>query len=142
MPTDSAPNQNSITEADFIAAKELAYGCLSAMEELHLACGDISTLITEPAIFALDNITLLPPDQGFSRITRAVEFLCKVLDSSGVQVAPPNLAVKLTGMTPKRRARSAKSSSGFSRPVLAKHGRAAIRRMRRLFVWPTNNGLW
>ena len=77
MSTNATTNQNNIVEADFINAKELAFGCLSATNEVCLACGQISAIITTPLVFTPDGITLPPPDQEFSRSTRAVEFLSR-----------------------------------------------------------------
>jgi hypothetical protein len=78
----------NIIESDFIAAKELAYCYLSAIEEISLASGNVSTYIYKQNVFTSGNLAISSPDQKFSRITRAVEYLCKVLDSSGIQVKP------------------------------------------------------
>lgn len=76
----------TVTEADFIAAKEVALFCLSAIDELHLASGDISTLTHRPAPFENAVLKLRQADETFSRTTCAVEYLCNVLDYAGVQV--------------------------------------------------------
>ena len=83
---------SSITKEDFVAARNVAYGCLSAVKELsvasynNLASGHIATLIYKPSLFVCADFALTPAEEKSSRLARAVKHLCKVLDYAGPKV--------------------------------------------------------
>jgi hypothetical protein len=81
MSTGTIRSQNDVSEPDFIAAKGLAFACLSAAEGLIIACNNLSKVGVDN-----DEIDLMSADEIDSMIPRAVEHLCKALDSTGIQV--------------------------------------------------------
>lgn len=74
------------TEADFIAARESVYDCLSAVKLLSFTLDPVSPLILDVTASKSGRLPIRPADEKLSWTTRAVECLGKVLATAGPRV--------------------------------------------------------